>query len=141
MEKNQFEKILDTLKEVSIKTASSLRELLQTVEANAASPASGSLNARERIEAIFDKGTFMESGAYIRRRANELCADSDAFEGVICGWGSVTCPVRCPLRRQRPWLKRRRSWERPEASGATDRSRGICFSGRPFSGQTICPGV
>ena len=89
MEKNQFEKILDTIKDVSIKTVSSLRELLQTVDANAAAPASGSLNARGRIEAIFDKGTFMESGAYIRRRANELCADSDAFEGVICGWGSV----------------------------------------------------
>lgn len=90
MEKNQFEMIFDAIKDASIKTVSSLRKLLEETDFKAAdAPLSGALSARDRIEALFDRGTFMESGAFVRRRASETTADSDGFEGVICGWGSV----------------------------------------------------
>lgn len=88
MEKKHFDAIRDALKSAGIKTASALRSLLDEADSNAASSGE-SLSARGRIEALFDEGTFMESGAFVRRRASELCADDDAFEGVICGWGSV----------------------------------------------------
>lgn len=37
----------------------------------------------ERITSFFDPGTFTETGAYVKRK------DGEAFEGVICGYGSV----------------------------------------------------
>lgn len=84
MEKKDFEAILDTVKNAGIKTASALKKLLAETEEKAQAPAE-CLTARGRIEALFDAGTFMESGTYVRRADNE-----DAFEGVICGWGSVS---------------------------------------------------
>ena len=38
----------------------------------------------EKINALFDAGTFVEIGSYVRRsnRAEE-------YEGVVCGYGSV----------------------------------------------------
>ena len=78
MEKNQFEMIFDAIKDASIKTVSSLRKLLEETDFKAAdAPLSGALSARDRIEALFDRGTFMESGAFVRRRASEITADSD----------------------------------------------------------------
>lgn len=38
----------------------------------------------ERLSALFDKGTFVELGAYIRRKDSE-----NEYEGVVCGYGSV----------------------------------------------------
>ena len=40
--------------------------------------------AKEKIESIFDTGTFVELGAYTKR----LGSQKD-FEGVVCGYGSV----------------------------------------------------
>ena len=40
--------------------------------------------AKEKIESIFDTGTFVELGAYTKR----LDSQKD-FEGVVCGYGSV----------------------------------------------------
>ena len=40
--------------------------------------------AKEKIESIFDEGTFVELGAYTKR----LDSQKD-FEGVVCGYGSV----------------------------------------------------
>lgn len=37
----------------------------------------------ERIAALFDSGTFVEIGAYMKR------AGTDSFEGVVCGYGSI----------------------------------------------------
>ena len=37
-----------------------------------------------KIALLFDAGTFVETGAYIKRAG---CAEE--FEGVICGYGSV----------------------------------------------------
>ncbi len=38
-----------------------------------------------KIETLFDAGTFVEIGAYIKRRG-----DVEAYDGVICGYGSVS---------------------------------------------------
>lgn len=83
MEKKNLDAILDAVKTAGVKTASALKSLLAETEEKAQAPAE-CLTARGRIEALFDAGTFMESGTFIRRADNE-----DAFEGVICGWGSV----------------------------------------------------
>lgn len=89
MDKKNLDAIRAALKSAGVKTAAALRSLLAETDAFASAPAE-SLTARGRITALFDEGTFMESGAYVRRRASELDADArDAFEGVICGWGSV----------------------------------------------------
>jgi acetyl-CoA carboxylase carboxyltransferase component len=38
-----------------------------------------------KIASLFDAGTFVEVGAYIKRSG-----DSEAYDGVICGYGSVS---------------------------------------------------
>ncbi|MBQ8141029.1 MAG: hypothetical protein IJ038_04975 [Clostridia bacterium] len=40
--------------------------------------------SKERIESLFDVGTFVELGAYTRRSAS-----SEDFESVVCGYGAV----------------------------------------------------
>ncbi len=40
--------------------------------------------SKERIECLFDAGTFVELGAYTRRPAS-----SEDFESVVCGYGAV----------------------------------------------------
>lgn len=39
--------------------------------------------SKERLESIFDAGTFVELGAYSRKK------DADDFSGVVCGYGAV----------------------------------------------------
>lgn len=39
--------------------------------------------SKERLEAIFDVGTFVELGAYSRKK------DAEDFSGVVCGYGAV----------------------------------------------------
>ncbi len=88
MDKKNIDSILTAIKNAGSKTASALRSFLAELEVGA-SAAADDLTARGRLEALFDEGTFMESGAYISRRNSEFDSASDAFEGVICGWGSV----------------------------------------------------
>ncbi len=38
----------------------------------------------ERLDSLFDAGTFVELGAYTKRHGND-----DALEGVVCGYGAV----------------------------------------------------
>ena len=68
------------------KTAAELRALLLQDE----KPGNGgALNARERLTALFDEGTFTEIGAFaVRRRDSEETPASDP-EGVLTGYGSV----------------------------------------------------
>ena len=40
--------------------------------------------SKERIESLFDAGTFVELGAYTKRKNSE-----EEFEGVVCGYGAV----------------------------------------------------
>ena len=89
MDKKNLDAILSALKSAGIKTASALRELLSESE-TISNDSAETLSARGRINALFDEGTFMESGTYVRRRNGEFDAEADdSFEGVICGWGSV----------------------------------------------------
>mgnify|MGYP003293262929 CR=1 FL=1 len=37
-----------------------------------------------KLASIFDAGTFVEIGAYVKR-----CGSTDAYDGVICGYGSI----------------------------------------------------
>ena len=64
---------------VKLKSASELR-MAVTDEASA---------ARERIRALFDEGTFSETGAFAHRISSELGGDGCEFEGVITGFGAV----------------------------------------------------
>ncbi len=86
MEKFNFEAFSNIIKDVTVKTASALRELLAQKDV----PSGGCLTARERLERLFDAGTFSEIGAYVRRRRSEFDGtDEYDFESVICGWGAV----------------------------------------------------
>ena len=49
----------------------------------------GKLTARERIEKIIDKDTFVEIGVFVKSRENSFCADSAPCEGVVAGFGTV----------------------------------------------------
>ncbi len=42
---------------------------------------------RERITSLFDAGTFVEMGAYIRRRGDK---ENEAYDAVLTGYGSVS---------------------------------------------------
>ena len=37
-----------------------------------------------KINALFDAGTFVELGSYVRRNGN-----SEEYEGVVCGYGAI----------------------------------------------------
>lgn len=63
------------------KTAAELRQLLSDETSN----------ARSIITDLFDEGTFVELGAYVKRAATEFDSDNTdcEFEGVITGYGAV----------------------------------------------------
>ncbi|MBQ3955152.1 MAG: hypothetical protein II680_04625 [Clostridia bacterium] len=81
-----MEKILNGTASVLPKTAAEFRDLITRDE----KPGDGKkLNARERLTALFDDGTFTEIGAFtVRRRDSEEAPASDP-EGVLTGYGSV----------------------------------------------------
>lgn len=86
MDSFNLEALTERIKNVTVKTASALRELLDAEVVPAGAP----LSARGRLEALFDEGTFSEVGTYVRRRRSEFDADSvEELESVICGWGAV----------------------------------------------------
>lgn len=51
----------------------------------------GKLTARERIDALFDEGTFVELGIFAESQVKEMGMDKQATpaDGVICGFGDV----------------------------------------------------
>ena len=74
------------------KSAAELRELLAKRQSDGAEKlaASGKLTAKGRMELLFDEGTFVEVGAYIRRKTTELdLASGEDFEPVVTGYGAV----------------------------------------------------
>jgi len=90
MDKKNMEVLLGSLNRTEVKTASALRDLLNESDAKSKPAKDGARSARERITMLFDEGTFVETGAYVTRRISEFDAEAaDAFEGVICGWGSI----------------------------------------------------
>ncbi len=86
MDKFNLEAYADKIKNVGVKTASALRDLLSRKEEETA----GTLDAKGRLERLFDAGTFSQIGTYVRRRndQSDIANDYD-FESVICGWGAV----------------------------------------------------
>ncbi len=52
---------------------------------------SGKLTARERIDVLLDKGTFVEFDKYVTHRAKDLGADLEKFlgDGVVTGYGKI----------------------------------------------------
>lgn len=94
MEKKDVDNIFSVLKNAGVKTASALKQLLSDSDTKAAAAVKGdgNLSARDRIISVLDDGTFVETGAYMKRRAAEFDAPNtspDAFEGVITGYGAV----------------------------------------------------
>ena len=45
--------------------------------------------ARKRIELLFDEGTFVEIGAFVKQRPTEFGSVEAAAEGVVTGYGAV----------------------------------------------------
>ncbi len=66
----------------NLPTAAKLRASLETGE--------GSL-ARKQIAMLFDRDTFVETGAYTQRGFSDFLATekTNEFEGVICGYGAI----------------------------------------------------
>ncbi|MBO4322877.1 MAG: hypothetical protein J5919_07750 [Clostridia bacterium] len=66
-------------------TAEKLGEMLREIEVDAAGKVGdGEYTARARITALFDRGSFAETGRFINRSS-----DPDEASGVITGYGSV----------------------------------------------------
>ena len=51
--------------------------------------ASGKKTARERIDMVIDKDTFVEIGVFLKSRQNEFTADKAPCEGVVAGFGTI----------------------------------------------------
>ncbi len=47
------------------------------------------MTARERIECLFDSGTFVETDAYVVSRAPELNVDKVSGDGILTGYGTI----------------------------------------------------
>ena len=78
--------------ETTTNKTAELRTLLTKgqTEGQKALAKSGRLCARDRMNLIFDEGTFVEIGAYIGRKRTELDTEADdSFEPVITGYGAV----------------------------------------------------
>ncbi|MBQ4628321.1 MAG: hypothetical protein IJB44_04520 [Clostridia bacterium] len=60
-----------------------MRSVRATIEGSAKSA------ARKRIELLFDEGTFVEIGAFVKQRPTEFGAVDAAAESVVTGYGAV----------------------------------------------------
>ena len=50
----------------------------------------GTSEALSQLLALFDDGTFVETGTYVKRKFSEFSpASGSEYEGVICGYGSI----------------------------------------------------
>jgi hypothetical protein len=49
----------------------------------------GKLTARERLELLWDKGSFEEFDMFVEHRASEFGIERIAGDGVVTGWGTV----------------------------------------------------
>lgn len=81
--------ILSALKKVKTKTTQALRAFAAINDGGTPALADGA-GARERITALFDAGTFVELGAFVKRRASQFDTETpDEPESVITGYGAV----------------------------------------------------
>lgn len=72
-------------KDVRATTAEKLKGMLKAIDKASAGNAKNGFCARSRIATLFDEGTFVEMGAYVKRKQN-----AEEFEGVICGYGAIS---------------------------------------------------
>ena len=58
---------------------------------------SGKLSARERIESLFDPGTFVETGPFVTHRVTTFGMDERRIpgDGVVTGWGDIDGRPAC----------------------------------------------
>ncbi len=49
----------------------------------------GKMTARERIEKVIDKDTFVEIGVFVKQRKNDFASEDAPCEGVVAGFGTV----------------------------------------------------
>lgn len=85
MDKFNLEAFARVQDNIGVKSAEELRDILAKKSAD-----SDGNGARERLEGLFDAGTFSEIGAFVRRRGSEFDTDASYdLESVICGWGAV----------------------------------------------------
>ncbi len=71
-------------KDVRATTAEKLKDMLKEIDNASVTGSKDGYCARTRLTALFDEGTFVEVGAYIKRRSYD-----EEFEGVICGYGAI----------------------------------------------------
>ncbi len=87
MERFSFEALRDLLRKTGKLTAAAFRELVSREESGGSD---GMLTARGRLSRLFDEGTFIETGSFVKRRPDEFDSTSpDEFEGVVTGWGAA----------------------------------------------------
>jgi len=82
--------MVDNLMKVAEKTLK-LNNIKDEIEKASVSLNGKKPSAREKLMLLFDEGTFIEVGAFVKQRPVELFENSviSANEGVICGYGSV----------------------------------------------------
>lgn len=66
------------------------KKMLRDKSASAKLHKDGKMSAYELMNTLFDDGTFVETGAFVKAYANELAAsDPEGYEGVVCGYGAI----------------------------------------------------
>ncbi len=72
------------------KKALSANDLKAALEGEASAVGiKGRFNGMQRIASLFDEGTFVEIGKYVKASANEFSNNESEFEGVITGYGAI----------------------------------------------------
>ncbi|MEX2267079.1 MAG: carboxyl transferase domain-containing protein [Acidimicrobiia bacterium] len=91
--------------------------------------AGGRLDARQRIDHLFDPGTFVELGSLVGSVHRGVTPPTPA-DGLVAGHGLIDGrPVLGPRRTSRSWAVRSVSAQRPSASGSpSSRGRSVCHS-------------
>ena len=66
------------------------KKMLSDKSANNNLHKEGKKTAYELMKTLFDDGTFVETGAFVKAYANEIgSADPEQYEGVVCGYGAI----------------------------------------------------
>ncbi|MBO5906789.1 MAG: hypothetical protein J6Q85_01365 [Clostridia bacterium] len=66
----------------NLPTAAELREALASAEGS---------DVRRQLASLFDKNTFVETGAFVKRGSSDFLSTTrtSEFEGVVCGYGAI----------------------------------------------------
>lgn len=65
-------------------------KLQRLIDERAVISSGGPSVSKERLELLFDSGSFIETGAFVKQRPTEYAfAESAGYEPVITGWGTI----------------------------------------------------